>query len=255
MNSPQPPHGNPADPPADRPPWGQPPTGGWGAQPAPDDRQQAWDPDQTSVADPRDPWAQPGEQGYGGRQYGQQPPQYGQAPYGQQQPPPYESTPSYGQQPTQQWSGDQQSWGPQPTQQWPQPGGQPPGGQHPGGQWDPGYRQPDATARPASRGMKLPLIAGGVAVLVIAVVAVLGFVTPAFFVTKVFDAAALESGVTKVLTESYGLKGVTGVTCKSDIRVTNGAAFDCDAVIDGKTKKVPIKVTSSDGTYEVSQPL
>jgi hypothetical protein len=99
----------------------------------------------------------------------------------------------------------------------------------------------------------MPLIAGGAVVLVLAVVAVLGFVTPGFFVTKVFDAAAVQTGVQRILTDDYGLKAAS-VTCPANITVTDGATFTCDATVGGDKVTVPIRVTSADGNYEVGRP-
>lgn len=260
---PNPPHGNPADPPAEEPAWGKQPPGGWG-EPQPDP--QSWDAEQTTALDPR-AWGQQsgGQQGGGQASGGQQGrvPAQGQ-PYDQQQ----YGAPQYGPpQPTQQWPGPQQpgaqqqgwgqpgqqGWSPpagqQPTQQWP---GQPPGGPQ---QWGQGYPAlPEPTPARTGRS-RLPLILGGVVVLVIAAVAVLGFLWPGFFVTRVFDAAAVQAGVTKVLTESYGLQNVGPVTCGANIQVTQGASFTCEATIDGQSASVPIKVTSNDGKYEVGRPL
>ncbi|MDT7709657.1 MAG: hypothetical protein QOG20_5264 [Pseudonocardiales bacterium] len=255
---------NPADPPA----WGQQPPGGWGrpqekaAEPADDERTQAVDPrawqrpqpagdERTQAVDQRAwqqgaaaqqaPQATP-QQPYGQQGWGPPPQQYaGQQPYGAPQ---YE-----GPQPTQQYPGAQQAWGQQaapPGQQW---GGQQPDAQ----QWGQGY--PPLPEAPATSGRsKLPFILGGVGVLVVAAVLVLGFVTPGFFVSKVFDTAAVQSGVQKILTDSYGVQGVTAVTCGQDIAVTAGASFTCDATIDGQHVKVPVRITSSSGDYQVGRP-
>jgi hypothetical protein len=90
-------------------------------------------------------------------------------------------------------------------------------------------------------------------VVVIVVVAVLGFVTPGFFNTRVFDAAALQEGVQRVLTQDYELD-VSSVTCGEGVRVEVGATFECQATIDGEQVTVPITVTSEDGGYEVGRP-
>jgi GNAT superfamily N-acetyltransferase len=82
---------------------------------------------------------------------------------------------------------------------------------------------------------------------------VLGFYRPGFFVTKVFDGNALQTGVTKILTEDYGLANVSGVNCGQNIKVTQGASFTCSANVDGKPVTVPVRVTSSAGDYEVGQ--
>jgi hypothetical protein len=100
----------------------------------------------------------------------------------------------------------------------------------------------------------MPLIIGGVAaVVVLAVVAVLGFVSPGFFNTRVLDAAAVQSGVQQVLTQDYDLE-VQSVTCPDGTEVATDATFECTAVIDGEQVAVPIRITSEDGNYEVGRP-
>jgi hypothetical protein len=184
---------------------------------------------------------QPGQAQYGHGQYGQP----GQQPYGQA---------SYGQQAGQQspWSGQQAGWGQgasgqQPTQQW---GGRPEGQQP----WGASYpSQPDASHQGGSK-RRLPLIIGAVAVvLVLAVVGVLGFVSPGFFNKRVLDAAAVQDGVRQVLTQDYGME-VESVTCPEGTEVATDATFECTAVVDGEQVAVPIKITSTDGNYEVGRP-
>jgi hypothetical protein len=181
----------------------------------------------------------PGQPPYGQpQQFGQPPygrPQQGpQQPYGSPQPggPQQFGSPGWGQQqPTQQWAGQQQPGGPQ--------------------QW--GQGRPPAPAPAGKSGVKrllLPIVGG---VVVIAVVAVLGFVWPGFFVSKVFDQAALQDGVQRVLAQNYNLD-VSAVQCDEGIRVAEGTSFECQATVDGAPVKVPVTITSSDGAYEVGRP-
>jgi len=256
MTNPPGPSHNPADPPA----WGQQPSGGWGRpeEPAPAE-------DLPQAADPR-VWSAEGSPSGQGRPQqvwnNAPPPQYGaqgyapppEGPYGGQQNP---GAQPYGGQPYPE--GQQQPWPPQSDAQQPgfqQPGVQPTqqwGGQQPASGWGPGYPPlPDAPAR--SGRSKLPFVLGGIGVLVVVVVLVLGFVTPGFFLSRVFDTAAVQAGVQKVLTDSYGVRGVTAVTCERNIAVTEGAAFTCDATINGQPAKIPVRITSSDGNYEVGRP-
>lgn len=86
------------------------------------------------------------------------------------------------------------------------------------------------------------------------VVAVLGFVTPGFFVTRVFDTAAVHAGVERVLTSDYGLQDVSGVTCGERIEVADGETFTCRATVGGEPVSVPVRITSDDGAYEVGRP-
>ncbi|GAA1328778.1 DUF4333 domain-containing protein [Pseudonocardia xinjiangensis] len=127
----------------------------------------------------------------------------------------------------------------QPTQQFP---GQPQAATQ---------RAPQAPEQRGGVKRLLPIVLGGIAV--VALVALLGFVTPGFFVTRVFDPVALQSGVQHVLTQNYHMD-VAGVRCEEGIRVDEGTRFECDATVDGASVKVPIIVTGSDGSYEVGRP-
>jgi hypothetical protein len=110
---------------------------------------------------------------------------------------------------------------------------------------------PRRAARRPSRPPWIPLVAAGAVVLVLLV---LGFVVPGWFVTRVFDPAAVQTGVTKILTGDYGVDGVADVHCPQGVQVTAGATFTCDASIDGDPVKVPIRVTDGKGGYEVGRP-
>jgi hypothetical protein len=177
-------------------------------------------------------------------QYGQQP-QYGQSPYGQ----PQYGQPQYGQpqygQPGQ----------PGQTAQFGQPGqtaqyGQPPYGAYP---------QPGAEA---SSKKSLKVIGGVIAalvILIIAVVGVLGFWKPGFFVTTKLDINAAQSGVEQILTDEsngYGAKNVQDVTCNNgeSPEVKKGSTFDCEVSIDGTKREVTVTFQDDDGTYEVGRP-
>ncbi|MEU6562817.1 DUF4333 domain-containing protein [Nocardia nova] len=214
------------------PQWGgQPPQQPqWGGQPAPQQPQ----PEQ---------WAQP-----------QQPQAPQQPQWGQQ------SQPSWPQQPpaqSQPWEPTQQQWGqpPQPSQQqW----GQPPQGQQ---QWSPqpdqsgqqwgSPQEPQLTVTPAKKSRK-GLIFGGIGALVVIVVAVvLAFV---FLGSDKLDNKAVQDGVQKVLKDSYGIDDVEGVSCPSGQKVEVGATFDCTLKVGGEAKKVTVKITKDDGTYEVGRP-
>lgn len=122
---------------------------------------------------------------------------------------------------------------------------------------DEGWRPDEPTVavsrggrQPPRRG-KLPLVIG-VGVVVLAVAAVLAFLWPGFLVSERFDQQALEAGVTKILTEDYGL-GVTGVACPDDQTVSAGATFTCRANVDGEQVDVPITVLDDQGTYQVAR--
>lgn len=69
-----------------------------------------------------------------------------------------------------------------------------------------------------------------------------------------FDNAAMQDAVHKVLTEYHRVEGLGTVICPPKRPVEKGTSFTCTATIDGKEKKVPIKVTSDDGDYKVGHP-
>ena len=224
-----------------QPAWGQPASGAeqpttaapaWGQQPAynPEQYQQQY------------PGAQPGAQqvpGYPQQQYPQGYPQqqypqagaYGQQQYGQ---------PQYGQ------------------PQYGQPGqfGQPQFGEGVAGQ----QFDQQFGAAPAKKSNKTLLIIGGVvAAVIVAVVGVLGFVWPGFFVTTKLDINAAQSGVQKILTDEtngYGAKNVKDVKCNNgtDPEVKSGQTFDCDVSIDGTKRTVKVTFKDDKGTYEVGRP-
>lgn len=111
-------------------------------------------------------------------------------------------------------------------------------------------------ARPGRRRSSgLPWIVGGLlAVVLAAIVLVLGFVVPGSLVQKVLDPSAVADGVHQVLRDSYRVDGVGSVSCPAEQPVQVGTRFDCRAVVGGEEKSVTVTVTDSDGRYEVGQP-
>ena len=98
------------------------------------------------------------------------------------------------------------------------------------------------------------LLVAVVTALVVVIVLVLGFFTPGWFVTRVFDSAAVQTGVAKILANDYATDGVADVRCPQDVRVTSGATFTCDATIDGDPVTIPVTVTDDRGGYQVGRP-
>ena len=91
--------------------------------------------------------------------------------------------------------------------------------------------------------------------LAVGAVGVLGFITPGFFNTKVFDKAAVEAGVKSILTDKYNIEKVESVTCPEKQEVKKDLQFTCTAKIDGADKTINITVkTDTDGQYEVAPP-
>jgi hypothetical protein len=238
-------------------------------------------PDQTQ------PW--PGQDQPSSDPSHQQPPAWqqpaaGQDPAWQQQPPAYspQQYPSYPQpgqqpyQPPQQYPPTEQQYGQQPGQDYTQQGypqyGQQPGqpgqyGQQPGqyGQ-QPGqygqYPQYGSTESPEGSKRSLALVGGIIgllAAIVVAVVAVLGFWKPGFFMTTKLDVDAAQSGVQQILTDEsngYGAKNVKDVKCNDgqSPTVKKGDTFDCEVSIDGTKRQVTVTFQDNNGTYEVGRP-
>jgi hypothetical protein len=211
-----------------------------------------------------------------------QPPAPGQDHHAwQQQPPAYspQQYPSYqqpGQQPyapPQQYPPTEQQFGQPPTQDYTQQAypqyGQQPGqyGQQPGqyGQQPGQYGQyPQyGSTEPAGGSKRSLAVVGGIigllAALVVAVVAVLGFWKPGFFVTTKLDVNAAQSGVQQILTDEsngYGAKNVKDVKCNNgeSPTVKKGDTFNCEVSIDGTKRQVTVTFQDNNGTYEVGRP-
>src|SRR6478735_1144224 len=232
-------------------PQGPDPTQPWpGQQPEPGKDQPSGD------ASAHQPWQPPtsgAEQPTTASPAWQPPPAYDPQ---QQQYPQYQqpSAPAY--QPPHQYPPTEQ-FGQQPGQYGQQPGQY---GQQPGqyGQY-PGY-----TAPGAEEGSKRSLaVVGGVigllAAIIVAVVLVLGFWKPGFFVTTKLDVNAAQTGVQQILTDEangYGAKNVKDVQCNDGVspEVKKGDTFTCQVSIDGTKRQVTVTFQDDNGTYEVGRP-
>ena len=242
----------------DQPAWQQPsapdqPTTeapAWGAPPAYTPQQYPQYPQQDQGAQ-QPPTYSPPQYPPQGDQYGQptayspsayqQPGQYGQPPA---QPGQYGQQPGqYGQQP-----GQYGQYGQQPD----------PYGQQPGQQYSPyGSTATEASSK-KSTGLILGVV-GGLAAVIIAVVGVLGFWKPGFFVTTKLDVDAAQTGVAQILSDEangYGAKNVKDVKCNdgSSPTVKKGDTFDCEVSIDGTKRQVTVTFQDDSGTYEVGRP-
>ena len=150
-----------------------------------------------------------------------------------------------------------QQYGQQPGQYGQQPGQY---GQQPGqyGQY-PQYGAPGA-----EEGSKRSLaVIGGVigllAAIIVAVVLVMGFWKPGFFVTTKLDVNAAQTGVQQILTDEangYGAKNVKDVKCNDgqSPTVKKGDTFNCEVSIDGTKRQVTVTFQDDKGTYEVGRP-
>jgi hypothetical protein len=224
-------------------PSNQPPA--W-QQPTPGQDQQNWQPP-AYTPQQYPSYQQPGQPAYTPpQQYPSTEQQFGQQPtadYNQQQAyPPYDQQGQYGQQPGQ--------YGQQPGQYGQQPGqyGQ--------------YGQFGAPEQQEGSKRSLALIGGIVgllAALIVAVVAVLGFWKPGFFVTTKLDVNSAQSGVQQILTDEsngYGAKNVKDVKCNggNSPTVKKGDTFNCEVSIDGTKRQVTVTFQDDKGTYEVGRP-
>ncbi|MEV0712969.1 DUF4333 domain-containing protein [Nocardia aurea] len=213
---------------AQQPQGGAAPTQHWGGQ----------NPEQ---AQPTQQWGQ------------QQPPQTGAQPqqqWGQSQPQWGQQPPQTGAQPQQQWGQSQPQWGQQqPPQDWNQQS-QPQWGQQqqpPQQQWHPGPPPPSS----GGKGKGLFIGLGILGVLVVGAIVALVVVLTS---KDKLDQAAVQEGVKKVLTDSYGIQDVDGVSCPSGQEVKVDATFECTLQVSGEQKKVNVKITNENGTYEVGRP-
>ena len=124
------------------------------------------------------------------------------------------------------------------------------------------YPQYGSTETPEGSKRSLALVGGIIgllAALVVAVVAVLGFWKPGFFVTTKLDVSAAQSGVKQILTDEsngYGAKNVKDVKCNNgeSPTVKKGETFDCEVSIDGTKRQVTVTFQDNNGTYEVGRP-
>ncbi|CAN5577728.1 hypothetical protein BH09ACT8_BH09ACT8_27010 [soil metagenome] len=253
----------PQQPSTESPSW-QPPSGDQGAP-----EQSGWQPPAYTAPQPYSPYQappstpgyaqppqyvpQPSTPGYGQQppQYGQQPPQYGQQQYGQpgQYPPP--GQPQYGQP------------GQYGQPQFPQPGQYPvpgqPYGQQPGQYGQPPFGQPGAVEGSKRSTAAIGTILGVLAAIVVAVVLILGFWMPGWFVTTKLDVAKAQSGVQQILSDQangYGAKNVQDVKCNNgeSPTVKKGDTFNCEVSIDGTKRQVTVTFQDDKGTYEVGRP-
>jgi hypothetical protein len=102
-------------------------------------------------------------------------------------------------------------------------------------------------------------VIGVFAAILVAVILVLGFWQPGFFVTTKLDVSKAQAGVQKILTDNtngYGAKNVKDVKCNNgqNPTVKKGGSFDCDVSIDGTKRQVTVTFQDNKGTYEVGRP-
>jgi hypothetical protein len=234
----QPPQSGGAPSPGEQPAWQPPPTPEQPAGDAPAWQQPAYQQPQPPQQYPQyqQPAYNPPPQG---DQYGQQPTAYapqGYPQYGQQQPGQPYGQPPYGQ--------------PQ------QPYGQP--GQYDQQQYSP--YGPTGTEEGSKKSLAvIGTVVGLLAAVIVAVVLVLGFWKPGFFVTTTLDVDAAQTGVQQILTDEangYGATNVKDVQCNDGVSpvVKKGDTFTCQVSIDGTKRQVTVTFQDDNGTYEVGRP-
>lgn len=172
-------------------------------------------------------------------------------PYGRRPPEPADPAAGWGRPPAGGWGAPEPAAGrgaPGPYGDEPQYGWQP--------QYEPSWGQnyPTRGRKSARQRGRQRLLVAVVAALVVVVVLVLGFVTPGWFVTRVFDSGAVQAGVARIITDDYATDGVADVRCPQNVQVAAGATFSCEATIDGDPVTVPITVTDDRGAYQVGRP-
>jgi hypothetical protein len=240
-------------------PQGSDPTQAWSGQPPNNDPAWQQQPPENATSVAPAGWAPPA---YQPQQYPgyEQPGAPATSAY-----PAYPQAPQYGQadqygQPTQYGQGGYPQAGQQaPPTAYGQPQHDPYGQASPYGQQFTPY---GSTGTPEGSKKSMALIGGivaGVAVLIIAVVCVLGFWKPGWFITTKLDVNAAQTGVAQILGDEangYGAKNVKDVTCNDgqSPTVKKGDTFDCEVSIDGTKRRVTVTFQDDGGTYEVGRP-
>ena len=112
---------------------------------------------------------------------------------------------------------------------------------------------------PSARWRSSAASIGLLAAIIVAIVLVLGFWKPGFFVTTKLDVGAAQTGVQQILTDEangYGAKNVKDVKCNDgqSPTVKKGDTFNCEVSIDGTKRQVTVTFQDDDGTYEVGRP-
>jgi hypothetical protein len=101
---------------------------------------------------------------------------------------------------------------------------------------------------------RLPVITAATSLFTAATVGVLAFVTPGYFVQRVFSPTSLQQGVATVLTRDFKFP-VGTVACPTRVPVTAGLRFSCNALVGQDQIPVSVRVVDRAGTYEVARPF
>ncbi|OBA82970.1 hypothetical protein A9W99_09430 [Mycobacterium sp. 1164966.3] len=104
----------------------------------------------------------------------------------------------------------------------------------------------------------LLLTAAVLSILLIAVLLILGFGAPGFFLTRQLDVHQAQAGIERVLVDpaGYRARNVDGVVCNGGRNPTikKGTTFTCEATIDSVRWQFPVRFTDNAGSYEIGQP-
>lgn len=120
--------------------------------------------------------------------------------------------------------------------------------------------QTPTSARRSRRFLVLLGLAIGLFVQVVAaVVWLVGFRTPGYFVTSRVDVNEVEVGVTQVLTDEvtgYGISNVKDVVCNKNQNpvARKGDSFACTFSIHGVQRQVTVTFLDDNGSYQVDRP-
>jgi Domain of unknown function (DUF4333) len=94
--------------------------------------------------------------------------------------------------------------------------------------------------------------------IVIAILLILGFGVPGFFLSRQLDVHQAQDGIEHILVDpaGYGAKNVDGIVCNGghNPNVKKGATFTCEATIDSVRWQFPVRFTDDAGSYEIGQP-
>lgn len=224
---------------------------------------QPWQPNQADSQQSDGGQASPWQQS-GAEQQTWHPPAYTPAEYPSYQQPtaPYYPPQQFPQQPGYppqpgQYGMPTAPYGQQPGQPGPYPQQPGPYGQYP---QQPGPYGPPPQQRSKRSLAVIGTVVGALAAIVIAVVLVMGFWAPGFFVTTKLNINSAQQGVQQILTDNttgYGAKNVKDVKCnegKGDPVVKKGTSFTCAVSIDGTKRHVTVTFQDDKGTYEVGRP-
>ena len=101
--------------------------------------------------------------------------------------------------------------------------------------------------------------AGGLAVLIGAVVLIGNIARPGITGGMVLDVTKVQSGVLQTLSDpasGYGANTVTDVSCNGGRNPSahQGTTFTCDAIVNGAPRHVTVVVSDDRGTYEIDSP-